>query len=40
MNKKPDFRKISIFSNKQTNEESWKKAVERKDQPIDKQSFI
>ena len=30
MNKKPNFSKISIFSDKQTNEESWKKAVEEK----------
>ena len=30
MNEKPDFKKISIFSNKQPNEDSWKKTVEEK----------
>ena len=30
MNEKPDFKKISIFSNNQPNEDSWKKTVEEK----------
>lgn len=30
MNEKPDFKKISIFSNKQSNEDCWKKTVEEK----------
>ena len=30
MNEKPDFKKISIFSNKQPNEDRWKKTVEEK----------
>ena len=30
MNEKPDFKKISIFSNNQPNEDSWKKTIEEK----------
>ena len=30
MNEKPDFKKISIFSNNHPNEDSWKKTIEEK----------